>query len=121
MITAHDLTNRAVTPSPEPIVRTCRACGQVFTIDADEQRWFADLAARTGQAWQLPGRCFPCRKAARDAMLATVDDGQDEWLVCVDCNDVFQFGGRDRAYFASRGFAKPKRCRPCRQVGPRRG
>jgi hypothetical protein len=43
-------------------------------------------------------------------------NGEDEWLICVDCGEGFLFAGRDRQYFAAQGFARPKRCRSCRQA-----
>jgi hypothetical protein len=101
--------------------RTCSACGRSFSFAAAELRLFEQLAAEqpageNGQGWRLPTRCSYCRQAARAARHAApvLTSDADEWLTCLECGDDFQFGGRDRDFFASRGFAKPKRCRPCR-------
>jgi len=41
-------------------------------------------------------------------------------LQCADCGAQFEFGVEEQQRFAARGFAEPKRCRPCRDVKRRR-
>jgi putative zinc ribbon protein len=40
----------------------------------------------------------------------------DRMLVCVDCGNEFAFTEKDQRFFASKQFADPKRCRPCRDL-----
>lgn len=101
----------------EAIERQCRTCGAAFAIDADERRYISEQAARHGDdgwRWQLPAMCVDCRDARRRSWRPVVDDRTTEWRVCVECGESFQFGGRDRTYFASRGWVTPRRCRSCR-------
>jgi hypothetical protein len=97
-----------------PVERICRTCGQPFTITPSEQLFFAALANKTGTDWTLPARCEECRAERRKAREVVNESEVDVWLVCCDCGVDFLFGGRDRVYFAFRGFARPRRCRPCR-------
>jgi len=39
---------------------------------------------------------------------------EDREIAC-DCGDVFMFTARDQEFYAEKGFADPKRCKPCRQ------
>lgn len=98
------------------IAITCIDCRQVFAVSADEQRFLGERARATGKPWHLPRRCLSCRFAARKARFAppVVPDQADEQRTCIDCGAAFLFGGRDREYFARRGWTAPKRCRPCR-------
>ena len=41
-------------------------------------------------------------------------------LVCAECGAAFTFSAEEQEQFASRGFAEPKRCRPCRAAKRRR-
>jgi len=41
---------------------------------------------------------------------------EDKTLNCVDCGKPFLFSTRDQAFFASKGFTDPKRCKPCRDI-----
>jgi len=88
----------------------CIDCGCSFTVTAGEQT--------SRLAWQLPLRCVECRKSNRAVRAAdgVFDDGTDVILSCVNCGHTFVFGGRDKAFFAARGYKLPKRCRPCRGV-----
>lgn len=99
------------------IRRTCVDCGELFDITEDERAFLGNVSAQTGRAFVLPRRCLTCRRARRRDTYETpvIDDGRDEHLVCGDCGVTFVFGGRDRAYFARRGWVTPKRCRDCRQ------
>jgi len=36
------------------------------------------------------------------------------WLHCQDCGATFGFSVGEQAFYASRGFAPPKRCPSCR-------
>lgn len=38
-----------------------------------------------------------------------------ETLVCVDCEAEFEFTENDQEFYERKGFAKPKRCKPCRE------
>jgi hypothetical protein len=98
--------------------RACRDCGQPFTIGAAEQAYFARLAEGAARAWQLPVRCLDCRAARRRQreIGSVLETEGDEWLTCCECGQAFVFGGRDRAFFAQRGFCQPRRCRPCRRA-----
>ena len=97
-----------------PIHRTCHDCQQPFVISPDEQRWWAELSQRLGTVMKWPNRCTRCRALQREAQLAVCDDGQGEQLTCIDCGAPFFFGDRDKTFYAARGFARPRRCRPCR-------
>ena len=104
-----------MTGTLQPIYRICRECASTFTITPDEQRFLADLAARTGEDWILPWRCVTCRQARRRAQYGTPAYETDYVrLTCIDCGIEFIFSGRDAEYFARRGFDRPRRCRPCR-------
>ena len=99
------------------VTRICRACRITFIIDASERAWWEDLASREGaDIAHLPARCTPCRVAARRARERVLDDGLDEELVCVDCLASFSFAAGQKKDFAARGFARPRRCYPCRAV-----
>lgn len=39
---------------------------------------------------------------------------QDLLITCQDCNQPFTFTGGEQDYYKERGFAAPKRCKPCR-------
>ena len=41
-------------------------------------------------------------------------------LVCAECGAAFGFSAAEQEQFVSRGFAEPKRCRPCRAAKRRR-
>ena len=98
--------------------RVCAECGQSFVVTAAEQQFLEDLAAASGEAWTLPRRCLECRVRRRRVRYGdpVIDDDCVESLTCIDCNEPFVFGGRDKAYFAQQGFDRPKRCRPCRRA-----
>jgi hypothetical protein len=97
-----------------PIERMCPRCLKPFTITANEQEYFRELAKRIGGPVTLPARCYPCRAERRREKYVVVDDGRKELLVCITCGVEFVFGGRDRTFFAQSGFSRPRRCRPCR-------
>lgn len=40
----------------------------------------------------------------------------DKKLNCADCGTEFIFSERDQQFFAQKGFADPKRCKPCRDI-----
>ena len=101
--------------------RVCRACGQPFVISAEEFAWWARFSEHTGRPWHLPTACAPCRAARRQARLTVVDDGCEESLTCVVCGAGFRFGTQDKAYYAARGFQRPRRCRACRGLSQRPG
>lgn len=39
----------------------------------------------------------------------------DKTLVCVDCNDEFNFSGREQAFYKVHGYVDPRRCIECRK------
>jgi hypothetical protein len=97
--------------------RVCRDCGEPFAVTAGELEWWRRFGERTGESWHLPARCTSCRFARRQeaygAPVRATDP--DVEVTCCDCGSRFLFAGRDKEFFASRGFARPRRCRPCRQ------
>lgn len=108
-----------MTTAIEPVTRTCRDCRRTFEVTVAEIRALEDIAPRAG--WteiRPPSRCLSCRRLSREAPHIVFDNGQDEWLTCVDCGQVFLFGGRDREFFARQvpPWSTPKRCRPCRRA-----
>ena len=107
------------TRATTPLFRTCRECGHPFEITVAEQVWLQQLGEQNGTPVYLPARCTPCRSALRAARYAVQPDRPDEWRRCVECGVDFVFGGRDRDYFASRGWLPPNRCRECRRRGSR--
>ena len=38
-----------------------------------------------------------------------------EFIKCVDCQSEFEHTERDQQFYQERGFAAPKRCKPCRE------
>ena len=45
----------------------------------------------------------------------TVDtEFEGVWLECCDCGVTFPWTAGEQRYFAQNGFAKPRRCKPCR-------
>lgn len=40
---------------------------------------------------------------------------ESEWIVCVQCDDEFEFGMADQIRYARKGFETPKRCPTCRR------
>jgi len=40
---------------------------------------------------------------------------REKTLLCVDCEEEFQFTAGEQAYYWSKGLTEPRRCRPCRQ------
>lgn len=99
----------------ESVFRVCVDCGEHFEITPSDQQLLEERAAADGANWNLPRRCSRCRLERRRLRLQFDNDHQDEWFTCVDCGAVFVFGGKDKAFFSRSGFAKPKRCRPCRE------
>ena len=104
--------------SLSPKARTCTECSRMFTITVAEQDFLQALAAQQEREWRLPNRCLECRQARRRAAYTepVLADVGDEHLSCIDCGERFVFGGKDREFFFSQGFPKPKRCRPCRRA-----
>ena len=42
--------------------------------------------------------------------------GTDQILVCASCNTEFNFSGAEQEFYQLKGFAAPKRCKPCREA-----
>ena len=40
----------------------------------------------------------------------------DKTLQCTVCGDSFNFSEEDQAFYASKGFQEPKKCKPCRDA-----
>lgn len=38
----------------------------------------------------------------------------DQTLVCVGCQDEFEFTERDQEFYEEKGYTPPKRCKTCR-------
>ena len=43
-----------------------------------------------------------------------VNDFQDKYIRCCDCQDEFNFTAGEQAFYLSKGLAEPKRCLACR-------
>lgn len=41
---------------------------------------------------------------------------ENEQITCVDCGQPFEFTDGEQKWFAEKGYAKPKRCKACRQA-----
>lgn len=107
-----------------PIVRECVDCGRRFEISADEQEFFNRLAdsrptGKSGTGWRLPRTCTHCRFARRRDRESLVDDGVDEQLTCIECQNVFVFEAGEKRYFAARNYSRPRRCASCRAATKR--
>lgn len=50
---------------------TCRDCGEVFSITAKEQKWYAE------KGYKLPKRCPECRWKRRQAAQADKDGAKE--------------------------------------------
>jgi hypothetical protein len=101
------------------IVRTCHECGADFDVTVDEQQFLQRICARDGRAYRLPANCLACRKARREQQYGpprVVEVGDDQTLICCDCGTAFVFARDEQEWFRARGFAKPRRCRPCRRA-----
>lgn len=44
----------------------------------------------------------------------------DQQLTCADCGTTFDFPETEQEFFKKKGFAPPKRCKPCRQAKKQR-
>ena len=42
--------------------------------------------------------------------------GTDQVLVCASCGTEFNFPAAEQEFYAQKGFAPPKRCKPCREA-----
>jgi len=40
---------------------------------------------------------------------------QSKWIVCVQCDDEFEFTIADQVRYVKKGFEAPKRCPTCRK------
>lgn len=40
----------------------------------------------------------------------------DQTIVCATCGEAFVFPASEQAFYAERGLAPPKRCKPCRHA-----
>lgn len=40
----------------------------------------------------------------------------DMMLTCQDCDKEFEFTEGEQAFFETKGFTPPKRCKPCRDA-----
>ena len=38
----------------------------------------------------------------------------DETIKCIDCGADFVYTEKDQAFYADKGFKRPKRCKDCR-------
>lgn len=103
----------------DEVTRTCRTCGQAFSITPAEAAFFEALRrVHPNQAWSLPRRCAACRADRRHERLAVVDDGVDERLQCRKCHAFFTLTAKTKTYLAARHWAKPKTCWACRHEDP---
>lgn len=42
--------------------------------------------------------------------------GTDQILVCASCSTEFNFSAAEQAFYQQKGFAPPRRCKPCREA-----
>lgn len=47
----------------EDVTKTCKECGETFTVSAGEQQW---LYEKFGDEFNVPVRCKPCRKLKKE-------------------------------------------------------
>jgi hypothetical protein len=45
-----------------------------------------------------------------------VSSNQDRTLTCADCGAEFMWSAGEQDYYDYKGFAPPKRCKPCREA-----
>ena len=98
----------------EPITRTCRTCGYLFTVTTDQVRHLEQLAAVHGEAVILPTHCDTCCDARRRLRQVPTEPGPDQTVTCAGCGRHFTFDRASRSRFAARRWPAPKRCATCR-------
>lgn len=76
---------------------TCCDCGKEFIISPAEQKFYMK------KGWELPKRCYECRKE-KNVM---------ETLICVDCGKEFHINKAKKSFFEKNGLYMPKRCDEC--------
>ncbi len=105
--------------SDQETARVCVECNKPFTIDQAELDFLEAKAQLDpyAPAWRLPKRCLPCRMARRRERETVTPNGGSIVLRCVVCGEDFNFGSRDREYYASHGYRYPRRCPACRTGG----
>lgn len=59
-----------ITEEPAAERRVCRDCEHVFTLSAQERRFFVTHRTPDGEPLRLPVRCDHCRQARRSATAA---------------------------------------------------
>jgi hypothetical protein len=101
-----------------PIHRTCKDCGSTFEISADEQQRFRALQrSEPTRKWELPARCYRCRRERREARTDPIGDVLPDTsytLTCIECQGSFVMDAGEIAFFKARGYSWPNRCRSCR-------
>ena len=43
-----------------------------------------------------------------------INNFENKVLVCIDCQQTFNFEAGEQTFYLSKGLAEPKRCKPCR-------
>jgi hypothetical protein len=54
----------------------------------------------------------PATAPSPDVPVASTGDRQ---LMCRDCGGSFTWSAGEQAFYQQKGFAEPKRCKPCRE------
>lgn len=88
----------------EEIVRTCKDCGDEFTVSASEQKFYSE------HGLEFPQRCPNCRDARKQAKVIT----------CVECGTQFTMMAGEIDFYERNGFQLPKRCPECRKARKQR-
>lgn len=76
----------------------CEDCGKEFIISPSEQKFY------NKKGYNLPKRCFDCRKNKKKINVFT----------CIDCGKEFEITGSEIDYYKKNSLEIPKRCKKCR-------
>ena len=49
------------------------------------------------------------------SIFVEVSEMESEWIVCIQCDDEFEFSIADQILYERKGFESPKRCPSCRR------
>ncbi len=106
-------------PAPKPVVNpglvkvNCAnpGCSEIVTYHED---WLAS-EQRHNPDFKAPEYCCKaCSKKAAKPTKQPESKLEDKVLTCEDCGEEFIFSAGEQHFYESKGFSKPKRCKPCR-------